>query len=91
MNLNILEKDLKRLRVSVGLTRAKMAERLGISKKVYTYYENERSVMPIPVIWRVNQLFGDFLPALEKKQAEIRKRIERELYPIFCDINDNRK
>ena len=25
----------------------------------------------------------------EKKQAEIRKRIERELYPIFCDINDN--
>ena len=71
MNLNILEKDLKRLRVSVVLTRAKMAERLGISKKVYTYYENERSVMPIPVIWRVNQLFGDFLPALEKKQAEI--------------------
>lgn len=71
MDLKVKEKDLKQLRVGVGLTRAKMAERLGISKETYTYYENEKSVMPVPVLWRVNRLFGDFLPVLEKKKAEI--------------------
>lgn len=71
MTLNVLEKDLKQLRVSVGLTRAKMARQLGISKETYTFYENEKSVMPIPVLWRVNQMFGDFLPVLEEKRAEI--------------------
>lgn len=71
MNLNILEKDLKRLRVSVGLTRAKMAgaawhqqESLHLLRKRKVCYAHTGYLA-------VNQLFGDFLPALEKKQAEI--------------------
>lgn len=74
--MNMVNKNLKFLRVREGLTQKQFAEKLGLKQSVIGAYEEERATPPLTCLLEISDLFKVSLDALSRK--DLSKLPEKE-------------
>lgn len=79
----LLFKNIKKARIAARLSQEELARKLGVSAKTISAYETGRAIPPSPTLIRIAEItkvsVGDLAGngGLEKKDREIKKRLEK--------------
>lgn len=96
---------LKKLRLERQFTQTQIADRLGITRQAYAYYENCNVIPDLPILMKLAdlydisvQLFLDYYPLEESSQiaeaGDYQPNLQQTLYPdylAFYSEHDNMK
>lgn len=77
VNSNMSSGELSQIRGGLGLTQSKMAEKLGMSLRMYRYYEVENA--PIPVVVEIASKNLDGSGTLTSYDMERMKKLREEI------------
>jgi transcriptional regulator with XRE-family HTH domain len=69
-------KNIREIRLSLGLTQAELGEKIGVDQKVITSYERGVSTPPVERLVKIAKIYGvslDELVGLEKTKKQVEK------------------
>lgn len=91
VNKNILASNIKKARVSSGMSQKKLAEKLGISFKTVSAYETGRALPPVTSITKISSLTGIGISEIMGVKIDDREKMSKTLQEIKKKLSDEKQ